>query len=58
MTTQQGEREDLPEVHLDQDAPKCGKFVCKDGEQDVLCDLPEGHGDSVPCSASLDHHTV
>lgn len=51
-----GERlpgEEVPEVQLAGDGPQCGKFVFKDGDQDMFCDLPEGHDDSRPCSASL-----
>ena len=41
-------------VQVAGDGPACGKFVAKDGDRDVLCDLPAGHPDSLPCSAPLD----
>jgi len=56
MTTDQRQDEHLPHVDLTGDGPRCGKFVARDGGQDLLCDLPEGHSDSTPCSASLTGH--
>ena len=53
MTTDQRQDENLPHVDLTGDGPRCGKLVAKDGDHDMLCDLPEGHSDSSPCSASL-----
>ena len=58
MTSEQRPAEDTPEVQLAGDGPQCGKFVAKDGDQDMLCDLPAGHPDTTPCSASLERHTV
>lgn len=56
MTTDQRQGENLPHVNLTDDGPRCGKFVAREGDQDLLCELPEGHSDSTPCSASLTRH--
>ena len=53
MTAEERTDQGLPEVQLDE-GPKCGKFVAKDGDEDVLCDLPAGHPETTPCSAPLD----
>ena len=55
MTAEERTDHELPQVRLD-DGPRCGKFVAKDGDQDVLCDLPQGHPETTPCSASLERH--
>jgi len=45
---------DLPVVQgVGDDEEKCGKFVGKDGERDLFCDLPKGHSDA--CSAPVDN---
>jgi hypothetical protein len=58
MTTEERQGEETPEVQLAGEGPQCGKFVAKDGDQEMFCDLPEGHPDTTPCSASLRRHTV
>jgi hypothetical protein len=55
MTAEERTDQELPHVQLDE-GPRCGKFVARDGDQDVLCDLPEGHPETTPCSASLERH--
>ena len=56
MSADERTDQELPEVHLSQDGPRCGKFVGKDGDRDLLCDLPEGHAEAA-CSASINQHT-
>ena len=53
MTAEERTDQGLPEVQLT-DGPKCGKLVAKEGERDLLCDLPAGHPETTPCSAPLD----
>jgi hypothetical protein len=33
--------------------PRCGKLVYREGDRDVLCDLPADHPETIPCSAPL-----
>jgi hypothetical protein len=58
MTTEERHEEGTPEVQLAGDGPQCGKFVAKDGDREMVCDLPADHPDTTPCSASLERHTV
>lgn len=51
MSIEERTDQDLPELHLSDEGPRCGKLVAKDGDQDLHCDLPEGH--SEPCSAPV-----
>jgi hypothetical protein len=53
MTAEERTDQALPEVHLT-DGPKCGKLVAKEGDRDLLCDLPAGHPETTPCSAPLE----
>jgi len=53
MTAEERTDQGLPEVHLT-DGPKCGKLVAKEGDRDLLCDLPAGHPEMTPCSAPLE----
>jgi hypothetical protein len=55
MTADERTDQELPHVELD-DGPRCGKFVAKDGDQDLLCDLPQGHPETTPCSAAVERH--
>lgn len=58
MTTEERPSGETPEVQLAGDGPQCGKLVVKDGDKEMFCDLPEGHPDTTPCSASLERHAL
>jgi hypothetical protein len=58
MTSDERQGDEPPEIQLAGDGPPCGKFVARDGDQELYCDLPQGHPDTTPCSASLQRHTV
>lgn len=50
--------DELPAVRVaDEDEEQCGKWVAKDGERDLMCDLPKGHLESTPCSAPVSRST-
>lgn len=53
MTTAESANDMLPEIELAGDGPACGKFVFRDGDTEMFCDLPEGHPESTPCSAPV-----
>ena len=52
MSIEERPDEDLPELPLSKEGPRCGKFVGKDGDRDLYCDLPEGHAETA-CSAPV-----
>ncbi|GAA1432221.1 hypothetical protein GCM10009616_21170 [Microlunatus lacustris] len=52
MSTEKHPSQEPPELHVSRKSPRCGKFVGKDGERDLHCDLPEGHADA--CSAPVE----
>jgi hypothetical protein len=58
MTTEERQAEEVPAAQLEGDGPQCGKFVATEDGHDLVCDLPAGHPESTPCSASLDRRTV
>ena len=58
MTTEQRPVGGTPEVELAGDGPRCGKLVAQEDDHELLCDLPAGHPDSTPCSASLPHEPL
>jgi len=58
MAAEAGSSEEAPRVEVAGDGPACGKFVAKDGDRDLYCDLPAGHPDTVPCSARVEDVTL
>jgi hypothetical protein len=52
MSIEERSDAELPELHLSKEGPRCGKFVGKDGDRDLYCDLPEGHAETA-CSAPV-----
>ena len=58
MSIEERSDQELPELHISEDeGPRCGKFVGKDGDQDLYCDLPQGHPQA-SCSAPVDNAGV
>jgi hypothetical protein len=53
MSIEERPDHDLPELHLSKEGPRCGKFVGKDGDRDLYCDLQEGHAEPA-CSARVE----
>ena len=51
MSIEERTNEELPELHVSHEGPRCGKFVAKDGDRDLYCDLPANH--ETPCSAPV-----
>ena len=52
MSIEERPDQELPELHVSKEGARCGKFVGKDGDQDLYCDLPEGHEEPA-CSAPV-----
>lgn len=52
MSIEEQSGPELPKLDVSKEGPRCGKFVGRDGEEDLYCDLPEGHGETA-CSAPV-----